>query len=397
MEPMLRGDRTHGAAPLDRRSFLRAAGIVSAVAPLMGIPGGLLDGPVEAAPSDLDSTGPAFPSKDPWPATPGYNFAFIADRTGSSVLLPARSGANDASAFLGNTVTWSGSAEGHVDEMVAAFDDALDNEVDGIVCAFSGSSAFDALTDTALAAGTPVIAFNSGAREGTANNALAYIGQDHQGAGAALAQRVLSGRDAPEHVVGVLRTDASWGEQLRFAGASATFRRSGARVDKLIVGTSVTTATNTAGTTAVGAHSASTKARDQISAWWREHRATKPYFFGTGSATSRALAGALKDTAMGAKGARGAGFDVSVAVLEAVAAGRMDFTLDQQAYLQGFLPVLALFLYKMTGGLLRPASVDTGHHPVTTANVGRYLLHSDSWEGTSSRPLVIAPPRRIRP
>ncbi|HET9061016.1 MAG TPA: substrate-binding domain-containing protein [Acidimicrobiales bacterium] len=385
---MLRGDRTDGAAPLDRRSFLRTAGIVSAIAPLMGIPGGLLAAPAEAAPGGLDSTGRAFASKDPWPATPGYNFAFIADRTGSSVLLPARSGANDASAFLGNTVTWTGSAEGNVAEMVAAFDDALDNDVDGIVCAFSGSSAFNALTATALAAGTPVIAFNSGARAGTGNNALAYIGQDHQGAGAALAQRVLSGRDAPGHVVGLLSTGASWGEQLRFAGAGAAFRRSGARVDKLIVG---------AGTTTSPATGASTKARDQIFAWWREHQATKPYFFGTGSATSRALAGAMKDTAMVAEGARGAGFDVDVAVLQAVAAGRMDFTLDQQAYLQGFLPVLALFLYNMTGGLVRPASVDTGQHPVTSANVGRYLLHSDSWEGTSSRPLVITPPHRIRP
>ena len=51
------------------------------------------------------------------------------------------------------------------------------------------------------------------------------------------------------------------------------------------------------------------------------------------------------------------------------------FTIDQQAYLQGFVPTIQLFLYNISGGLMKPCNTDTGLGFVTSANVGAYLAH----------------------
>ena len=82
-------------------------------------------------------------------------------------------------------------------------------------------------------------------------------------------------------------------------------------------------------------------------------------------------------------------------VLQEISKGNLVFTLDQQAYLQGFLPIFELFVYAITGGLIIPVDVDTGHKLVTKENVGDYLSRRDSWEGSSTVPVVFTPPRKI--
>jgi len=63
----------------------------------------------------------------------------------------------------------------------------------------------------------------------------------------------------------------------------------------------------------------------------------------------------------------------------------LDFTIDQQPYLQGFLPVLQLFLYRYSDALVTPSGTNTGLTFVTRANVGRYLTTRSRFEGSSSR------------
>ena len=51
----------------------------------------------------------------------------------------------------------------------------------------------------------------------------------------------------------------------------------------------------------------------------------------------------------------------------------MNFTVDQQAYLQGFLPVQQMYLWHLSGGLLGPADTDTSRAYVTKDNIDLYL------------------------
>ena len=90
------------------------------------------------------------------------------------------------------------------------------------------------------------------------------------------------------------------------------------------------------------------------------------------------------------------GFDLIPETLASIKAGDLDYTIDQQPYLQGFLPVLALYLYKISGGLIfpradqhRPAVRDKGQRrPYQRPRPGtRVRTRRRSW---SSGPGAIA-------
>ena len=54
------------------------------------------------------------------------------------------------------------------------------------------------------------------------------------------------------------------------------------------------------------------------------------------------------------------GFDTLGNTLSNIQSGLMDFTIYQDPYLQGFLPVLYMYLYNISGGTLAPPDTDTG-------------------------------------
>ena len=72
-----------------------------------------------------------------------------------------------------------------------------------------------------------------------------------------------------------------------------------------------------------------------------------------------------------------------------LAEGYIQFTIDQQPYLQGFLPVIELYLYKVSKTLTGMADVE--HRPeVPEQRNRRAVLSTKSrFEGTSSTPGVL--------
>ena len=61
----------------------------------------------------------------------------------------------------------------------------------------------------------------------------------------------------------------------------------------------------------------------------------------------------------------------------------IEFTIDQQPYLQGFVPALQLFFYKVSGTQTGPFEANTGLKFVTKDTVDPYLTKS-RYEGTTS-------------
>ena len=53
--------------------------------------------------------------------------------------------------------------------------------------------------------------------------------------------------------------------------------------------------------------------------------------------------------------------------------------------MQGFLPVLYLYMYKLSGGLVFPSETNTGLLFVTKDNVDPYLQHQDPLRGLEHR------------
>ena len=60
----------------------------------------------------------------------------------------------------------------------------------------------------------------------------------------------------------------------------------------------------------------------------------------------------MRKHALHERGVRAGGYDLLPATLRAIHDRDLDFTIDQQPYLQGFLPVLQLFLDRYSGGLV---------------------------------------------
>jgi simple sugar transport system substrate-binding protein len=85
------------------------------------------------------------------------------------------------------------------------------------------------------------------------------------------------------------------------------------------------------------------------------------------------------------KGVKAGGYDLLTPTLRLIQAGHLDFTLDQQPYLQGWLPVLQLWFYRYTSGLVAPSDTNTGILFVTKANVKPYLTTKTRYEGSSSK------------
>ena len=83
------------------------------------------------------------------------------------------------------------------------------------------------------------------------------------------------------------------------------------------------------------------------------------------------------------KGVKAGGYDLTPTTLTLIQSGQLDFTIDQQPYLQGWLPVLQLFFYKYSSGLVAPSNTNTGILFVTKANVKPYLSTKTRYEGSS--------------
>jgi simple sugar transport system substrate-binding protein len=69
--------------------------------------------------------------------------------------------------------------------------------------------------------------------------------------------------------------------------------------------------------------------------------------------------------------------------MKLLAADQIDFTIDQQPYLQGFYPVFQLFLYQASKTLTGPAEVNTGLKFLTKDTVVPYVTTKSRYEGNS--------------
>jgi simple sugar transport system substrate-binding protein len=98
--------------------------------------------------------------------------------------------------------------------------------------------------------------------------------------------------------------------------------------------------------------------------------------FTTGGSDTYAAGFVSQQYGLAKKGVIVAGFDLFPQTLGYIKSGDMTFTTDQQAYLQGFLPVQQMYMYKLSNGLVGPADTNTSEAYVTKDNVDHYLTKS---------------------
>ena len=352
---------------VSRRRFLRNAGVVAASVPLLG---GMMDVLTErgaAAQTLHDESHPLLAKH------PSYKFTFVNHVTTNSFFTPTQYGMADAAALLGiPKPLWTGSATSSVSQMVTAFDQAIAAGRNGIASSLIDPIAFNRPTDNALAKGIPVISYNA---DEPGNNRLAYIGQNNLTAGAAAAAIIAKLVPKGSLVGMVIATPGSGNIQPRIDGALPVFKKAG-----------LDTAVVDGGALEPGEITA-------VEAWYTGHKDVK-FLYSVDDGDAVAVADTIKKYNLKGK-VGGSGWDVEVPVLQSVKNGQLNFTIDQQAYLQGFVPVIQLFLYQISAGLMKPANTDTGLGFVTSANVAPYLAHATRFEGSGVAQTAYTPPSKI--
>jgi simple sugar transport system substrate-binding protein len=305
-----------------------------------------------------------------FPSTPKWKFVFVNHVTTNSFFVPTRNGLADAASVLGlGTPQWTGSETGDVSEMVSAFDSAITGGADGIAIALTDSSAFVEPTKQALAKGIPVIAYNATAPN---NYPLTYVGQDLFQSGVLMGQRIANDVKSGTILVGISQPGGN-NVQPRLDGLKSALKQAAPGVNVQSINTGAAQAGELNAMTA--AYSGHTDAKGL-------------YAVDAGSTAS--IAQLIASRGLQGKVHAG-GFDTLSDTINGVKSGALDFTIDQSAYLQGFLPVMYLYLYRLTGTLVTPPSTDTGLTFVTKANAALYASANSRVEGGTSNKLIQMP------
>jgi simple sugar transport system substrate-binding protein len=253
-----------------------------------------------------------------------------------------KQGAQKAGSDLGVKVTYQG--DGDPQRQAQLIDTAVSQKVDGLVVSMANP---DALADSirrAVAAGIPVITINSGEDRSAELGAITHIGQSERVAGEAAGTRLA--RAGVKHLVCVVHEAGNVGLEDRCAGAGETL---GGTVTNLQVDVSD-----------LADASAKIKATLQ----------QDPSVDGVLTLNGGVAAAARDAIREAGSKATLATFDLNADVIAAIRAGQILFAVDQQPYLQGYLPVTFLYLYatnQNTVGGGRP--VLTGPSFVTKDNV----------------------------
>jgi simple sugar transport system substrate-binding protein len=245
--------------------------------------------------------------------------AVITHGSGDSFWAVAKRGAEQAGKDLGVQVQYSESAN-DPQKQAQLIDAAVTDKVDGIAVSAPNPDALTEPLKKAADAGIPIITLNSGQAESADLGAITHVGQDETIAGQAAGSRLAEG--GAQKLLCVIHEQGNIGLNQRCDGAKEGF---GGEVENLQV-----KGVKDISTTLTEIQS-KLEADDSIDAVLT---------------LNPDIAVAGRDAVQGSGSeATLATFDLSGDVVTAIEDGEIEFAVDQQQYLQGYLPVQFLKLF----------------------------------------------------
>jgi simple sugar transport system substrate-binding protein len=237
-------------------------------------------------------------------------------------------GARAAAADLGVRVEYQSPVRFDMVEMSHLIEAATASHPAGLVVSIPDARALAGPIRAAIAAGIPVVSINSGDEAYRALGVLAHIGQTEYEAGAGAGERLAA--DGIRHALCINHEIGNIALDRRCTGFGDAMRTAGGVVRVLAVDLADPDDTEQRVTGALAAD----PSIDGI--------------LTLGPNAAEPTLAALERSGRAATIAY-ATFDLTPRVLEAVRDGRMRFAIDQQQYLQGYLPVILLVTFIETG------------------------------------------------
>jgi simple sugar transport system substrate-binding protein len=264
----------------------------------------------------------------------GLTFAMVTHSDEGSFWSVVKKGAQQAAKDEGVKLIWSPSNNDPQKE-AQLIDAAVSQKVDGLAVSVPNADAIKGSLAKAKAAGIPIITLNSGADQFKELGAITHVGQTEEIAGEAAGQKLKAA--GIKKVLCVIHEQNNIGLQQRCDGVKKGF--GGAVTNQQVKGTADIATTQT-------------EIKSKL-------QADKSY---DGVITLNPdIAAAAVTAAKGASSsAKIATFDLSPAVIKDIKAGTVLFAVDQQQYVQGYLPIVMLTLYKSNLNTIG------GGHPVLT-------------------------------
>lgn len=220
---------------------------------------------------------------------------------------------------------------------------AIDKKVDGIAVTLAKPDAMKANVEKALQSGIPVVALNGGIDDWKSMGVLGYFGQDERIAGEAAGQRLTT--DGAKKALCVIQEQGHVGLEARCDGTKAKFPST----EKIYV----------TGTDMPSVQAAITAKLQQDKAIDRVLTLGAPF--------ALAAVKSVKDASSSAKVVT---FDTNKDLVTAIKSGEVQWAVDQQPYLQGYLAVDSLWLYKFNGNTIGGgAATLTGPAFIDSTNV----------------------------
>lgn len=244
-----------------------------------------------------------------------------------------RAGAEDAARKNNIELRYSSSPQ--APEQANFIQNAIDSKVDGLAITMPTPEALGPAARRAVDAGIPTVALNAGMGQYQDFGISAFYGQDEAIAGKAAGERILEAQG--KRVLCIIHEQGNASQETRCSGVRDG--ASGAHVELLYV--------NGMDLTAVQSTVQAKLAEDRNVDW----------IMGLNAAVTLA---AVKGAQAASSQAKIGSFDTNSEMVDAIADGRVQWAVDQQPYLQGYLAIDSMWLAKRNG------SVIGGGQPVMT-------------------------------
>jgi simple sugar transport system substrate-binding protein len=250
----------------------------------------------------------------------GLTFAMVTHSDEGSFWSVVKKGAEQAAKDQGVKLVWSPSNNDPQKE-AQLIDAAISQKVDGLAVSVPNADAIKGSLAKAKSAGIPIITLNSGADQFKELGAITHVGQTEKIAGEAAGEKLKAA--GLKKVLCVIHEQNNIGLQERCAGVKQGF--GGTVTNQQVKGTEDVSTTQTE----IKSKLQADKSYDGV------------------IALNPDIAAAAKTAIKGASSnAKLATFDLSPALIKDIKSGSALFAVDQQQYLQGYLPIVFLKLFK---------------------------------------------------
>lgn len=251
----------------------------------------------------------------------GYTIAMVTHETpGDTFWDKIKAGAEQAAKDTGSTLKYSNDPDAA--KQATLIQNAIDSKVDGIATTLATPDSLKASVQAAVAAKIPVVGFNSGIDQYKEVGASMYFGSDENLAGATAGEKIAAA--GGQHPLCVIQAAGSVALEARCAG-----------VKSKVAGTENIQVNGADDSAVVSAIDAKLKADPSID-----------YIVTLGAPIAL---DALKSMESSGSKAKLITFDLNVDAAQAIKDGKIEFSIDQQPYVQGYMAVTALYLNVKNG------------------------------------------------